>query len=211
MEWIVTTGKTVEEALDAALDELGVDENDVEYEILEEPRRGFLGRLGGGTSARIRARVKPLSREKPDRRRRSGFRGEGGQARGGGPAQSARRGPSSPSAPVSVKEETAPAGGAQESELQDEAEETGGPTGPPGSAARRRRRRGPRRAPGTADAPTASTHRGEEESTVSGSEVPLEEQVELAETFTRGLVERFGLPSEVQARAEGDDEKTSGS
>ncbi|HTC80530.1 MAG TPA: Jag N-terminal domain-containing protein, partial [Acidimicrobiia bacterium] len=72
MEWIVTTGKTVAEAVEAALDELGVDEADIEYEVIEESKRGFLSRLGGGSQARIKARVKPLSREKPDRRRRSG-------------------------------------------------------------------------------------------------------------------------------------------
>src|SRR5215470_1177042 len=74
MEWVETTGRTVEEALDAALDELGVDENDVEYEVLARPRGGLLGRFGG--EARIRARVKPISREKPGgARRRSRRRG----------------------------------------------------------------------------------------------------------------------------------------
>ena len=34
MEWVETTGRTIEDALDAALDELGVDENDVEYEVI---------------------------------------------------------------------------------------------------------------------------------------------------------------------------------
>src|SRR5881296_3392227 len=72
MEWIVTTGRTVAEAVEAALDELGVDEADIEYEVVEESKRGFLSRLGGGSQARIKARVKPLSREKPDRRRRTG-------------------------------------------------------------------------------------------------------------------------------------------
>jgi len=93
VEWIVTTGKTVAEAVEAALDELGVDEADIEYEVMEESKRGFLSRLGGGSPARIKARVKPLSREKPDRRRRSGGRerdrkagGEGGERpRGPGP------------------------------------------------------------------------------------------------------------------------------
>ena len=41
MEWVETTGRTIEEALDAALDELGVDEDDVEYEVLEEPKSGL--------------------------------------------------------------------------------------------------------------------------------------------------------------------------
>lgn len=66
MEWVETTGRTVAEALDAALDELGVDEDDVEYEVMDEPRSGLLGRR----DARIRARVKPLSRAKPGERRR---------------------------------------------------------------------------------------------------------------------------------------------
>src|SRR5436309_132284 len=62
MEWIVTTGRTVMEAVDAALDELGVDEEDIEYEVVEESKRGFLSRLGGGSTVRIRARVEPVSR-----------------------------------------------------------------------------------------------------------------------------------------------------
>ena len=56
MEWVETTGRTLEEALDAALDQLGVDEKDVEYEVLAEPKAGLLGRFGG-RDARIRARV----------------------------------------------------------------------------------------------------------------------------------------------------------
>src|SRR6266700_1031405 len=72
MEWVETTGRTIEEALDAALDELGVDEHDVEYEVLARPRSRLLGRFGG--EARIRARVKPLSREKPGERRGRGRR-----------------------------------------------------------------------------------------------------------------------------------------
>ena len=67
MEWVETTGRTIAEALDAALDELGVDEDDVEYEVLEQPKSGFLGRLGS-SEGRIRARVKPISREKPGER-----------------------------------------------------------------------------------------------------------------------------------------------
>ena len=46
MEWVETTGKTVADALDAALDELGVHEDDVEVEVLEEPKAGLFGRIG---------------------------------------------------------------------------------------------------------------------------------------------------------------------
>ena len=77
MEWVETTGRTIDAALDAALDELGVDEEDVEFEVVQEPKSGVLGL--GRSDARIRARVKPLSREKPgERQRRRGGRKEGG-------------------------------------------------------------------------------------------------------------------------------------
>ena len=68
MEWVETTGRTVELALDLALDQLGIDESEAQFEVLEEPRSGLFGRK----DARLRARVKPLSREKPapERRRR---------------------------------------------------------------------------------------------------------------------------------------------
>lgn len=71
MEWVETTGRTLEEAKEAALDQLGVDERDAEFEILAEPRRGLFGL--GGSDARVRARVRPaVPRAKDDRRRRRG-------------------------------------------------------------------------------------------------------------------------------------------
>jgi spoIIIJ-associated protein len=85
MEWVETTGRTIAEALDAALDELGVDEEDVEYEVLEEPKSGFLGRLGS-SEGRIRARVKPISREKPGERQRRRGRGSSRPRSGNGSA-----------------------------------------------------------------------------------------------------------------------------
>src|SRR5947209_17609196 len=70
MEWVVTNAKSVEEAKEAALDELGVDEVDAEFEVLEEPRQGLFGRQRG--EARVRARVRPTSpRPKVERRGRS--------------------------------------------------------------------------------------------------------------------------------------------
>lgn len=67
MEWVETTGRTVEEAKELALDQLGVDEVDAEFEILEEPKVGLFGRLR--SEARVRARVRPTKpRAKDDRR-----------------------------------------------------------------------------------------------------------------------------------------------
>jgi spoIIIJ-associated protein len=85
MEWVETTGRTVEAALDVALDTLGVDNDEVEFEVLEEPRTGLLGRR----PARIRARVRPISREKPTERHRRPRR-----SRTGGETRSTNRGES---------------------------------------------------------------------------------------------------------------------
>ena len=236
MEWIVTTGKTVAEAVEAALDELGVDEADIEYEVIEESKRGFLSRLGGGSPARIKARVKPLSREKPDRRRRSGGRerdrkagGEGGERapRPRADRPTADRSPADrPGADRSGGERSGggrPARGrpaadrssddapVEEQAGRPPAERTpaeGGERTSSGSASRNRRRR--KKPVGASGAPRATTpeasSNGDEEESVSGSDVSLDEQAEMAEAFTRGLIERFGLPATVGARAEGDDD-----
>ncbi len=223
MEWIVTTGRTVAEAVEAALDELGVDEADIEYEVLEESKRGFLSRLGGGSPARIKARVKPLSREKPDRRRRggggrdrerkssgdgervtrpraerpTGERSGADRSAGGRPARSRPPAAAADEVPAEIDEEREPAG----------AGGAGGerPSGP--SSRNRRRRKKPSGSPTAARASRSeSRSNDEEEEAVSGSDVSLEEQAEMAEAFARGLVERFGMPATVAARAEGDDD-----
>jgi spoIIIJ-associated protein len=77
VQWVETTGRTVEEALDAALDRLGVGEDDAEWLVLEEPRPGLFGRLRG--EARLRVRVRPTTPppkvDRRDRRRRPGREG----------------------------------------------------------------------------------------------------------------------------------------
>lgn len=85
MEWVETTGKTVEEAVDSALDQLGVDEADAEYEILSEAKLGMFGRLKA--EARIRARVRPTappSKENANNKRRRPS-GKDRPAKGGSP------------------------------------------------------------------------------------------------------------------------------
>ena len=52
MEW---TGRTVEAALEAAASDLGCAPASLEYTVLEQPSRGFLG-LIGRRDARIRVR-----------------------------------------------------------------------------------------------------------------------------------------------------------
>ena len=69
MEWVETTAKTIEEAQEAALDQLGVGADEAEFDVLEEPKPGLFGRTRG--QARIRARVMPSpARAKQERRRK---------------------------------------------------------------------------------------------------------------------------------------------
>ncbi len=77
MEWVETTGKTIAEAKEKALDQLGVHEEDAEFELLDEPKQGLFGRVRG--EARVRARVRPTqARQKVDRRdRRAASAGQG--------------------------------------------------------------------------------------------------------------------------------------
>jgi spoIIIJ-associated protein len=78
MEWVETTGKSVDEAKNQALDQLGVAEDDAEIVVIDEPRAGLFGRVRG--EARIRARVRPTTpRPKLDRRdRKKGAKGAKG-------------------------------------------------------------------------------------------------------------------------------------
>jgi len=70
MEWVETTGKTLEEAREAALDQLGVGADEAEFDVVEEPKAGLFGRTRG--QARLRARIKPTpARPKQERKRRS--------------------------------------------------------------------------------------------------------------------------------------------
>jgi spoIIIJ-associated protein len=80
MEWVETTGNSIDEAKEAALDELGVDEQDAEFEILEEPKTGLFGRVRA--EGRVRARVRPTApRPKEDRRERRKGRAKEGPAK----------------------------------------------------------------------------------------------------------------------------------
>ncbi len=70
MEWLEVTGKTIVQAEEAALDQLGVDRSEAEFAVVDEPKSALLGLRR--TEARIRARVRPvLPREKQNRNRRN--------------------------------------------------------------------------------------------------------------------------------------------
>ncbi len=86
MEWVEITGKTIEEAVEGALDQLGVDETELDYEVLDEPKAGLFGRVRG--EARIKARVKPATPRGKDERRRKPAKATASSAPASGPSAS---------------------------------------------------------------------------------------------------------------------------
>ena len=216
MEWVETTGRTVAEAKDAALDQLGVDDADAEFVVVNEPRTGLFGRMRG--EARVRARVRPTSpRPKRGRSRRPAQeqRRDGGSRAGGSRSGGGRGGPRTTSVAQEPEADRA---------LTDTPPSKNGTSGQ-GSAQRSRRRgsRGgagrsssgaaERAANGTSGSGNAGTARerspgGEDRPRGSGSikeasvgeVLSLEEQGESAREFIEGLIDEIGLEAEVTLR-----------
>jgi spoIIIJ-associated protein len=203
MEWVETTGRTIEEAKDTALDQLGVDEQDAEFEIVGEPKFGLFGRLRA--EARVRARVRPATpRPKDDRRDRRRRRKEPGA----GESTSVAAGP------TTADDSSSPAGQLEtaiDERPSDAGEATSSPAsnGPRGSDSRRRTHRGSRRR--SSPNPTApGIERGDDEDVQqrprtardardggTGMTVSLEEQGEVAREFLDGLVDEMDLDAEI--------------
>ena len=70
MEWIVTEASTLEEAKELALDRLGVDESEAEFDILVEPSIGLLGLRRVKAQVRARVAPRPLPEYKKGRTRK---------------------------------------------------------------------------------------------------------------------------------------------
>ena len=209
MDWIEVTARSVDDAKELALDRLGVVEAELEFEIVDEPRKGLFG-VGRG-DARIRARVKPLSREKPsDRKRRrrpnerSSRGGQGGGGRGGGGSGGggARRGG-----------RTGPKAEGDESSTgtKEPREARQSPARAPGEGgARRRGGRG--RGSGGGGAPRAESSGDSRADTddkvtseVDVETVPVAEQAEHAARFTEELVRTMGFSASIRTEIDEDD------
>lgn len=167
MQWVETTGRTIEDAKEAALDQLGIDESEAEFEILEEPKTGLFGRVR--SEARVRARVVPKSpRPKPERRTRKprSGRDDGDNARGSKPPAE-RSGETSPSS----------AGGA------------GKPQGDRGGRGRSK--------PSSAKNRSNDDKSSQEGKQMSDEIVPIGRQADVITAFLVGLLDSLGIEGQV--------------
>ncbi len=178
MEWVETTAKTVEEAQDLALDKLGVDELEAEFEVLEEPRPGLFGRMRG--QARVRARIQPKApRPKEDRgrRRRSGGAGK-------------KRSDAKKSEPKKASTKQASDGQSSSTKKDDSGRDADASTG--SSPATAKERSGDKRPAKKSGA--KSRNRKPEQPTEESS---MEEVSSCVEEFLSGLTSAFGLDAPV--------------
>jgi spoIIIJ-associated protein len=178
MEWVETTGRTVEEAKKAALDQLGVEEADAEFEVIAEPKLGLFGRLR--EEARVRARVQPrYPRSKGERRDRR--RGRGG-------SHPDHHAPATPTTTATDDEAVAPS---------TEEAPTGGQRGAPRE--RRDEKDAPRRRRSANSAATTDKGgRGPASFGDVGTPV-TEDQLQQAEDFLKGLLDEFGATATVSS------------
>jgi len=191
VEWVEVTAKTVEDAKEMALDQLGVDESDAEFEVMEEPKAGLFGLLR--SQARVRARVVPTA-ARPKVERRDRKRSGGGGGAGGG----RRERPPEAAAGSTAAASAVPATAARVPNGRGE-----------GSKGRERRpaadgahAAGPRRSPAREARPVSTAP---QEGTGMHEGDPDVDAGELAEEFVEGLLGRFGAKFDLERRDLDDD------
>ncbi len=225
MEWIETTGATVDDAKERALDRLGVAEDELEYEILAEASRSMLGLKK--TDARLRARVRPreprqrVERRDRDRSRgRRGDRSRAGKGKGngrndGGQGDGNRqRGDQAKKGDGNRQRGDRAKSGGGDSKRADRAKPSAGsPDGDSketSSSRRRGRGSGVSGEAGTGVESTsddrASVGRDEiaPDPAPKGEQMELETQSEIVEAFVAGLLDEMGLDARVVSTIEDD-------
>lgn len=172
MQWVETTGRTIEDAKEAALDQLGIDESEAEFEVVEEPKTGLFGRPRG--EARIRARVVPKApRPKQERRPR--------RPKGGGKERSS----DTASTTTTVAVDDAPADDAPAS------------SGGQGQNRRGGGRDGARKRSGSngGGRPAKNQQEGNQ---MTDEEVPVSDQADIITEFLEGLLSALGAEGTVK-------------
>lgn len=225
MEWIETTGATVDDAKERALDRLGVAEDELEYEILAEASRSMLGLKK--TDARLRARVRPREPrqrvERRDRDRSRGRRGDrsragkgkgNGRNDGGQGDRNKQRGDQAKKGNGNKQRGDRAKPGDGDSKRADRAKPSAGsPDGDSketSSSRRRGRGSGVSGEAGTGVESTsddrASAGRDEiaPDPAPKGEQMELETQSEIVEAFVTGLLDEMGLDARVVSTIEDD-------
>lgn len=225
MEWIETTGATVDDAKERALDRLGVAEDELEYEILAEASRSMLGLKK--TDARLRARVRPREPrqrvERRDRDRSRGRRGDrsragkgkgNGRNDGGQGDRNKQRGDQAKKGDGNKQRGDRAKPGDGDSKRADRAKPSAGsPDGDSketSSSRRRGRGSGVSGEAGTGVESTsddrASAGRDEiaPDPAPKGEQMELETQSEIVEAFVAGLLDEMGLDARVVSTIEDD-------
>lgn len=195
MEWIVTEARTVADAKEVALDQLGVDEREAEFEILVEPHRGVLGL--GRSNAQVRARVMPRVETPPERRGRP-RRGRGGGTRAerADKARESSRGKPGGDGETSSKVTASPGPSTRNAAKDQQKNQQPGRR----PAARNRSTQAKDRAEAKG---RGETMRTDEPDTRETAADPANEE-ETVCSFARGLVEAFDLDAAVTANREKD-------
>ena len=212
MEWIETTGASLDEAKERALDRLGVAEDDLEVEVLAEPSRTMFGLKK--SEARLRARVRPTSpRAKVDRRdrnrrsdrngsqNRGGSSGRKGQEnRRSGRSDGSSDGDSGPSSRSSGNRRRR-AGEDQETERARSEAKKGQKT----QSAETSRNRGRQKvARDSSVKPANGNDRGGERERAEGEAMDLQTQAQITEDFVQGLLDKMGLDARVASTIDED-------
>lgn len=215
MEWVEVAGKTIEEATEQALDQLGVGPDDAEVHVVNEPKMGLFGRVR--VEARVRARVRPVgARPKRERSRRGGRSRQGDRQRNAssGSRSSGARSTTAGNGNADAPRSASSGGAGNGSAASDPGRSQG--TGTSRSARRRRNRsratagaaagteiregsqNGSTREPSPAKAPSRGTEGKETVDMAEG--MTLEEQGEIGRTFLTGLLAEYGVEATVESR-----------
>jgi spoIIIJ-associated protein len=206
VEWVETTGRSIDEAKDLALDQLGVDEQEAEFEILEEPTKGLFGRTRG--EARVRARILPKApppKVERRERRRTSTKKAGARAESGSKAAAATTVVTDDPPAVDEAEPPAPTrqrgrgrGGssrpaAAEAASTDAADAAAGTPSSDDAAPPAPRERG-----SSSRASSSSSSSPSDRSSMSTNDVTVQEQAAIISGFLDGLVDAFGLEGTVE-------------
>ena len=212
MEWIETTGATVDDAKERALDRLGVAEDELEYEILAEASRSMLGLKK--TDARLRARVRPREpRQRVERRDRDRSRGRRGDRSRAGKGKGNGRNDGGQGDGNRQRGDRAKSGGGDSKRADRAKPSAGSPDGDSketSSSRRRGRGSGVSGEAGTGvesiSDDRASVGRDEiaPDPAPKGEQMELETQSEIVEAFVAGLLDEMGLDARVVSTIEDD-------